>query len=113
MHFSETIKLQFEKKKKKKNTIQLLQLFSIIVWLPPIFFLDSNSPCCFSRIVRNRTIESNSVLAKIAYVCGLAHDLYKAMPNAYSSDQFSPAYKQLLFTNLILYSLAAKKFPFS
>ena len=109
MHFSETIKLQFEKK--KKNTIQL---FSIIVWLPPIFFLDSNSPCCFSRIVRNRTIESNSVLAKIAYVCGLADDLYKAMPDAYSSsDLFSPAYKQLLFTNLILYSLAAKKFPFS
>ena len=51
MHFSEMIKLQFEK---KGHTFRcILLLFRIIVaelslknaWLPPTFFLDFSSPC--------------------------------------------------------------------
>ena len=52
MHFSEIIKLQFGKKKRHR-LLCILLVFRIIVaylslnnaWLPPIFFLDSNSPC--------------------------------------------------------------------
>ena len=50
MHFSEITKLQFGKKK-RHTLLCILGLFRIIVallslknmWLPPIFFLDSNS----------------------------------------------------------------------
>ena len=51
MHFSEIIKFQFGKK--FHILLCILALFIIIVgkifskntWLPPIFFMDSNSPC--------------------------------------------------------------------
>ena len=50
MHFLEIIKLQFGKK--RHTLLCILLLFRIIVaqlflknaWLPPIFFLDFNSP---------------------------------------------------------------------
>ena len=55
MYFSEIKKLQFDKKKKKLykyialyfSTFQnyCFLIISKNVWLPPIFFLDSNSPC--------------------------------------------------------------------
>ena len=55
MHFSEIIKLLFGKKKKKTPYIAVYftVFFRTIVaslylknaWLPPIFFLDFNSPC--------------------------------------------------------------------
>ena len=53
MHFSEIKKLQFDKKKLYKyialyfSTFQnyCFLIISKNVWLPPIFFLDSNSPC--------------------------------------------------------------------
>ena len=51
MHFSEIIKLQF--RKKSHTFLYILALFGDVIgklslkneWLPPIFFLDSNSPC--------------------------------------------------------------------
>ena len=51
MHFSEIIKLQFEKECHK--LLCILNLFTDIihklslknVWLPPIFFLDFNRTC--------------------------------------------------------------------
>ena len=51
MHISEIIKLQF--KKKSHTLLYILALFRDVIaqlslkntWLPPIFFLDSNSPC--------------------------------------------------------------------
>ena len=51
MHFSEIIKLQFEKE--RHTLLCILKLFTDIIhelslknaWLPPIFFLDFNNTC--------------------------------------------------------------------
>ena len=51
MHFSEIIKLQFEKERHK--LLCIFKLFTNIIyelsfknaWLPPIFFLDFNDTC--------------------------------------------------------------------
>ena len=50
MHFSEIIKLQFEKE--RHTLLCILKLFTNIIhdslknaWLPPIFFLDFNNTC--------------------------------------------------------------------
>ena len=51
MHFSEIIKLQFEKE--RDTLLCILKLFTNIIlelslknaWLPPIFFLDFNNTC--------------------------------------------------------------------
>ena len=51
MHFSEIIKLQFEKE--RHTFLCFLKLFTNIIhqlslknaWLPPIFFLDFNNAC--------------------------------------------------------------------
>ena len=51
MHFSEIIKLQFEKE--RHTLLYILKLFANIVhelslknvWLTPIFFLDFNNTC--------------------------------------------------------------------
>ena len=53
MHFSEIIKLQFDKKKKNAMHCVFLHFLELLLlsyllknaWLPPIFFLDSNIPC--------------------------------------------------------------------
>ena len=51
MHFSEVIKLQFEKE--RHTLLCILKLFTKIIhelslknaWLPPIFFLDFKNTC--------------------------------------------------------------------
>ena len=51
MHFSEVIKLKFEKE--RHTLLCILELFTNIIhqlsrknaWLPPIFFLDFNDTC--------------------------------------------------------------------
>ena len=61
MHFSEIIKLQFEKE--RHTLLCILKLFTDIIhelslknaWLPPIFFLDFNRTCKDLHFLHNHT----------------------------------------------------------
>ena len=61
MHFSEIIKLQFEKE--RHTLLCILKLFTNNIhelslknaWLPPIFFLDFNNTCYDLQFLHNHT----------------------------------------------------------
>ena len=61
MHFSEIIKLQFEKE--RHTLLCILKLFTNNIhelslknaWLPPIFFLDFNNTCYDLHFLHNHT----------------------------------------------------------
>ena len=71
MHFSEIIKLQFEKE--RHTLLCILKLFSDIIhelslknaWLPPIFFLDFNRTCQYLHFsVQSHTGEKISLISR-------------------------------------------------